>query len=639
MEIEVASLAKNNNHKHSPAARYSLLSEKIRQSASGDLQCSVFCGGKKCRYETPGSWSPGDQAVPGVYSHWVTEDILAMARPNTPAMESHSLLAHFRTAGIRSIINLQTPGEHACCGPAPLHEDSGFSYLPQVFMDAGVYFYNFLWKDYGSVSEALLLDMVKVMAFALTEGKVAVHCHAGLGRTGVLIACYLVYALRCKPNDAIRYVRVKRNHSIQTRNQIQCVQTFAQYVNPLFVVFTSVIPKMPSLTLSHHLFRQRMLLHGLEIRHLKYIPKLVYLICERLLDLAEPSYSQPSLCSAINYKLSSQVPLTRLFVSGSTKLTVGSPLSPTPPASCRSISPSQTVLDHLQQAHDPAHDTTSFLSDLQEDIGVLTSDSESSRSDQSPSPVSEDYESEDLLLDEESSRTSSAESLSQNSCYRELAARRATESEGSGDMALHHSVAQADIVKALMANHTLLSPDFITTLRDYQRELNSRGSAWDRLRQETDLMTLTGLLWCWLEHLKDPILDRQDLTYLVLLAERPADGLAKLENEHSFTVEYLVHFVARLGVLGEERDNVLRRILASLTRQSVAVNGALVPAGPGWPKMREGTARQMLRFLHGLHSAVSGCGSGPGNEASSSARTYRGINLMVSAIARSDKLS
>lgn len=29
-----------------------------------------------------------------------------------------------------------------------------------------------------------VLDMVKVMAFALQEGKIAVHCHAGLGRTG-----------------------------------------------------------------------------------------------------------------------------------------------------------------------------------------------------------------------------------------------------------------------------------------------------------------------------------------------------------------------------------------------------------------------------------------------------------------------
>ena len=48
-----------------------------------------------------------------------------------------------------------------------------------------VFFYNFGWKDYGVTSMHTILDMVKVMSFALEEGKVAVHCHAGLGRTGV----------------------------------------------------------------------------------------------------------------------------------------------------------------------------------------------------------------------------------------------------------------------------------------------------------------------------------------------------------------------------------------------------------------------------------------------------------------------
>jgi protein tyrosine phosphatase domain-containing protein 1 len=49
-----------------------------------------------------------------------------------------------------------------------------------------VYFYNFGWKDYGEATLTSLLDMVKVMAFAVTEGKVAIHCHAGESTTDIL---------------------------------------------------------------------------------------------------------------------------------------------------------------------------------------------------------------------------------------------------------------------------------------------------------------------------------------------------------------------------------------------------------------------------------------------------------------------
>lgn len=42
-----------------------------------------------------------------------------------------------------------------------------------------VYFYNFAWKDYGDATMSKLLDMVKVVAFAVQEGRVAIHCHAG----------------------------------------------------------------------------------------------------------------------------------------------------------------------------------------------------------------------------------------------------------------------------------------------------------------------------------------------------------------------------------------------------------------------------------------------------------------------------
>ena len=49
----------------------------------------------------------------------------------------------------------------------------GFTYDPNQFMAADIFYYNFAWRDYGEASTmGGLLDMVKVLSFALSEGKV-----------------------------------------------------------------------------------------------------------------------------------------------------------------------------------------------------------------------------------------------------------------------------------------------------------------------------------------------------------------------------------------------------------------------------------------------------------------------------------
>ena len=134
--------------------------------------------------------------------------------------------------------------------------------------------------------------LFQVLAFALTEGKVAVHCHAGLGRTGVLVSAYLVYYLRVRSNDAIRYVRLKRPGSVQTRRQIDCVKEFESYFLPQCLVFSAKLAGDPDkkagrFTLEHCLKRQKYVLHGFEARSLKHLPKLVYRVCERLIKLCD----------------------------------------------------------------------------------------------------------------------------------------------------------------------------------------------------------------------------------------------------------------------------------------------------------------------------------------------------------------
>ncbi|XP_076994765.1 protein tyrosine phosphatase domain-containing protein 1 isoform X2 [Tamandua tetradactyla] len=269
-----------------PTPKYTKVGERLRHVIPGHMACSVACGGRACKYENPARWGEQEQAVRGLYSSWVTDHILAMARPSTELMQKYHIIEQFQSCAIKTVINLQRPGEHASCG-SPLEPESGFTYLPEALMEAGIYFYNFGWKDYGVASLTTILDMVKVMTFALQEGRVAIHCHAGLGRTGVLIACYLVFATRMTADQAILFVRAKRPNSIQTRGQLLCVREFTQFLIPLRNIFSCCDPKAHAVTLAQFLIRQHHLLHGYEARLLKHVPKIIHLVCKLLLDLAE----------------------------------------------------------------------------------------------------------------------------------------------------------------------------------------------------------------------------------------------------------------------------------------------------------------------------------------------------------------
>ena len=75
-------------------------------------------------------------------------------------------------------------------------------------------------------------DLVNAVDFVhkriTNEEPVMVHCLAGLGRTGTILACYLVKYQKMSPDDAIQKVRKERPGSIQSFPQEEIIFQFAK---------------------------------------------------------------------------------------------------------------------------------------------------------------------------------------------------------------------------------------------------------------------------------------------------------------------------------------------------------------------------------------------------------------------------
>jgi atypical dual specificity phosphatase len=73
-----------------------------------------------------------------------------------------------------------------------------------------------------------IVHACRLIRRALRDGRrVYVHCHAGCGRTGTIVACYLVYRLRIDAEEAMGIVRALRPCSIETDGQEDAVVRWA----------------------------------------------------------------------------------------------------------------------------------------------------------------------------------------------------------------------------------------------------------------------------------------------------------------------------------------------------------------------------------------------------------------------------
>ncbi|XP_073327450.1 protein tyrosine phosphatase domain-containing protein 1 [Pagrus major] len=595
------------SHLPVPRPSYTQARENLVKAIPPKLLCLLACGGKDCRYEGPECWKLNQQVIRGLFSSWVTDDIIAMARPSNYLIEKYNIIEQCQRLNVRSIINMQLPGEHAHCGP-PLVPESGFTYSPQIFMDNDIYFYNFGMPDFGVTSLVGLIDGVKVLAFAVREGRVAVHCHAGLGRTGVLIACYLVFTLRISPSEAVHYVRIKRPRSIQTRAQISQVFNFARLLGTQLVQYPDLSLRHGApFTLQHYLNRQALLLHGQEARTLRHTPKVVYLLCACLSCLALGVPAPPE----VNAELEKRSALKTLS------------------RTVRETLVAKQYLPLLRQGRMGSWTGSESVSSWDEPLGflerkreVLLDKRSYSDSDLSKIAVQEDQELspyctsalgnekhwcvQDLIRPDlrpvspilatrsPGHQTTNKEShtlitnipisgmRTSNNC--------AKRSKCTAKKALHkyssnielcrnpHNPGPTSVARAVAKAMADQGPPGETVLQRsalLQEELNSSDCGWALLVTESDPHVLSCLLWTWLDKLREPVLSAEDINRLSCAANN-RKPLSVLKKPQRHTIYCLLSCVSTVTSLCPHREEaVLQRLMRTLTRRPQEDMGSL----------------------------------------------------------------
>ncbi|XP_075038641.1 dual specificity protein phosphatase CDC14A isoform X2 [Mixophyes fleayi] len=85
-------------------------------------------------------------------------------------------------------------------------------YDAKRFTDAGFDHYDLFFVDGSTPSDGIVRRFLNLCEN--TDGAIAVHCKAGLGRTGTLIACYIMKHYRFTHSEAIAWIRICRPGSI-----------------------------------------------------------------------------------------------------------------------------------------------------------------------------------------------------------------------------------------------------------------------------------------------------------------------------------------------------------------------------------------------------------------------------------------
>lgn len=126
----------------------------------------------------------------------ILDKLMAMSCPSN--YNFNNIISELKKKKIKNIIRLN---EHT-------------SYDKKLFEDNNIIVHDLYFEDMTTPSIHIIKKFLNIISKYPVEEIFAIHCRAGIGRTGILICIYLILRLNFKPKYAITYLRIMRPGSI-----------------------------------------------------------------------------------------------------------------------------------------------------------------------------------------------------------------------------------------------------------------------------------------------------------------------------------------------------------------------------------------------------------------------------------------
>lgn len=106
------------------------------------------------------------------------------------------------------------------------------NYDSKIFETQNIDVLDLYFDDYSVPSIKIIKKFMNAVNNIEYSDKVAIHCRAGLGRTGILICIWLIIKLNFKPAEAIAYIRIMRPGSIMGNQGffLESIEYFKRFI-------------------------------------------------------------------------------------------------------------------------------------------------------------------------------------------------------------------------------------------------------------------------------------------------------------------------------------------------------------------------------------------------------------------------